>query len=279
MSWHYIKNITRKPRILFPKNVVGTNSKLAEFTNNVDERQGGAVTGRSWRANELRLKSNNDLHKLWYVLLKEKNRLLGDRLLSIQLNQQYEVHNNMKKVRLSMSRLLTIVNERKSLREKYRAYLEGQYIQEKKNEEIRARLEEQGRNMKDYENMEPQFIHEAKKQRAEFKAKKEQINEDYKQRLEQKLSSEKQTVLDDRDIKLLALNDTQMRRKDVVKMHVKNIGELGEKARRQVYEKIQNQRSMHARKIFLKELNMIGWQFKNKTANPNPAKANLEEMN
>jgi hypothetical protein len=57
MNWHYIKNITKKPRVVIPKDVMGTEKALLEFTNNTEEAKGGVVTGRSWRSNELRLKS------------------------------------------------------------------------------------------------------------------------------------------------------------------------------------------------------------------------------
>ena len=37
------------------------------------------LLGRSWKASELRLKSWDDLQKLWYILLKEKNMLMTQR--------------------------------------------------------------------------------------------------------------------------------------------------------------------------------------------------------
>ena len=110
-------------------NPAGTQKDLNSFTDFMaDERKRGKI-GRSWRAEELRLKSDDDLHKLWYVLLIEKNKLKSDSLMCIQLGQFFYGNSNLIKVRLSMARLLTVVNERKKLRNEYRKYLEDQYIE------------------------------------------------------------------------------------------------------------------------------------------------------
>lgn len=68
--------------------------------------------GRSWRLDELRIKSNSDLHKLWYVLLKEKNMLLT---MEHECERAYELFPNperVDKVQESMDNLETVVRER-----------------------------------------------------------------------------------------------------------------------------------------------------------------------
>lgn len=69
-------------------------------------------SGRSWRKDELRIKSNEDLHKLWFVLLKEKNMLLTMEEACKQDWQVFPSPERIDKVEDSMKNLETVVRER-----------------------------------------------------------------------------------------------------------------------------------------------------------------------
>ena len=56
------------------------------------------LPGREWRASELRIKSHDDLHKLWFLLLKERNMLLSDRLYYRQANMAQPDPSRLRKV-------------------------------------------------------------------------------------------------------------------------------------------------------------------------------------
>merc|ERR1719487_2216604 len=77
-----------------------------------DEKMRNAVSGDPWPAVLLRLKSFEDLHKLWYVLLKEKNLLMAERLDSRQAGVRWKNFGRLKKVKLSMKRILTVLSRR-----------------------------------------------------------------------------------------------------------------------------------------------------------------------
>ncbi|XAR50148.1 hypothetical protein NMG60_11004402 [Bertholletia excelsa] len=70
------------------------------------------VYGRSWKASELRLKSWDDLHKLWYVLLKEKNMLMTQRQMLHAQNLRFPNPERIPKVRKSMCRIKHVLIER-----------------------------------------------------------------------------------------------------------------------------------------------------------------------
>lgn len=68
--------------------------------------------GRSWKKEELRIKSNEDLHKLWYVLLKERNMLLTMEEEYKRNLELFPSPERLHKVKESMVNLEDIVRER-----------------------------------------------------------------------------------------------------------------------------------------------------------------------
>ncbi|XP_071109335.1 large ribosomal subunit protein uL29m-like [Haliotis cracherodii] len=86
---------------------------LSEF---LDERKHWAEekvkVGRPWKKDELRIKGNDDLHKLWYVLLKERNVLLTMEAEYKRLCTLLPSPERIDKVEESMENLLSVVKER-----------------------------------------------------------------------------------------------------------------------------------------------------------------------
>ncbi|XP_062901832.1 39S ribosomal protein L47, mitochondrial [Mobula hypostoma] len=107
--------LTQQSRVLHTTN---SCKGLEEFFD--DPGNWGEPTvksGAPWTAKQLRLKSNEDLHKLWYVLLKEKNMLLTIEQEAKRQRLQMPSPERLKKVERSMTRIDTIVHEReKALR-------------------------------------------------------------------------------------------------------------------------------------------------------------------
>ncbi|MEQ2239295.1 hypothetical protein ILYODFUR_002916 [Ilyodon furcidens] len=71
-------------------------------------------SGAPWIAKQLRTKSNEDLHKLWYVLLKERNMLLTLQQEAKRQRVQMPSPERLRKVERSMIRLETVVTERET---------------------------------------------------------------------------------------------------------------------------------------------------------------------
>ncbi|TKR95359.1 hypothetical protein L596_009539 [Steinernema carpocapsae] len=89
-----------------------------EANNGVSELRPKKRPGRAWSVDELRLKSATDLHKLWYVLLKERNMLYTMREAHVSHLRHMPNPERIDKVQESMNNLEAVVHERNN------AYLE-----------------------------------------------------------------------------------------------------------------------------------------------------------
>ncbi|XP_072940589.1 large ribosomal subunit protein uL29m [Epargyreus clarus] len=90
-----------------------TQNDLMEFFDvKKNWNESNIRVGRAWRLDELRIKSNTDLHKLWYILLKERNMLYT---MEHECNQRVKVFPNperIDKVQESMNNIETVIRER-----------------------------------------------------------------------------------------------------------------------------------------------------------------------
>ncbi|KAJ2795196.1 54S ribosomal protein L4 mitochondrial [Coemansia guatemalensis] len=72
-------------------------------------------TGRAWSASELRQKSWEDLQRLWYIVLKERNVLASQKVEARRLGIISAFFTNKGRVlkcRQTMARIKTVLNER-----------------------------------------------------------------------------------------------------------------------------------------------------------------------
>ncbi|CAK9075674.1 39S ribosomal protein L47 [Durusdinium trenchii] len=123
---------------------------------NAAQKQEWAKSGDPWPAVLLRQKSFEDMHKLWYVLLKEKNFLLAEQHEARQNRVRWKHHGRLKKVKLSMKRILTVLTRREIHQQVLRS--KEMLLQQTQREELetqRFQLEESMKGLRWKESSDP----------------------------------------------------------------------------------------------------------------------------
>eukprot|EP00904_Undaria_pinnatifida_P013989 jgi/Undpi1/9720/HiC_scaffold_27.g12176.m1 len=94
------------------------------------------IVGRHWTVPELRRKSFEDLHKLWFVLYKEKNMLMSELALTRRSKVPIPAGDRRQKVKRSMKAIKVVVGERQRAK---RAILRERQLAAKREEREAAR--------------------------------------------------------------------------------------------------------------------------------------------
>ncbi|KAI9143983.1 mitochondrial 39-S ribosomal protein L47 (MRP-L47)-domain-containing protein [Paraphysoderma sedebokerense] len=100
------------------------------FENGKSVAVNKVISGRPWEAAELRKKSFEDLHKLWFVLLKERNVLATQKEECYRLGVDFIHVDRVYKCKLSMKRIKQVLRERQLLWQKAKNLQEAERLSE-----------------------------------------------------------------------------------------------------------------------------------------------------
>ena len=91
-------------------------------------------SGRAWSSTELRSKSFEDLHKLWFVCLKEQNRVLSQREEGRRFDIYFPSTTRLRQTKLTMRHIKLVLWERRI------AWMQAQHVikLERRREELEA---------------------------------------------------------------------------------------------------------------------------------------------
>lgn len=289
---YWAKAIPKRRSLLFPK--LNNPIKSTEhFSSGMIGDKEVTPIGRSWKAEELRLKSDADLHKLWYVLLKEKIALKSDLYLCNQqtLTFHMPLRKGIQKVSTSMTRLRSVVGERATLRNNFYTFLEFYFIRKAqmaeetnlKKEDPKADKEKE-EEKKEEDADTTQIVAQKKKKKVvirgaiEDKSKKlDEVKLDNK--VKEKIESKKFTVLTKREqIQVKDLTKDYKDKKEVLKSYIKNYQMLKGGEMRRVYNLVQKARAHTARDIFSKEMKAISYKLKHSKQSTDPNINRLENL-
>jgi hypothetical protein len=275
MNAYWKHNLKYSKRLHLPRIKSPTND-ISSLSCGLINIKGKLIIGRSWKSDELRLKSDSDLHKLWYVLLKEKLALKSDMYdLNIRENEKNKVIKTcMQKVSLSMSRLRSVMGERTQLRNEFMSFLEFWYIRKMQNREHQGNVSTGEKSEKVAE--EP-HVENVRVVSTTTPTNPEKVV--IRGAIEDTTVSDTVSVLDEKEQKIVKNITKQYNsQKELLKDFVKNTHYLKGKEKRIAASMINRARSKLAREIMMKELSAISYKLKNTEQSKNPKINKLENL-
>jgi len=108
-----------------------TREAMLQFVDPYEKDPDIGEPGRRWRAAELRLKSNEDLQKLWIVLMKERNMLHTTRLLHKKRKTKMPHLGRIQATRKSMAMIKVVLGERQRAKQERDERLAAERLRER----------------------------------------------------------------------------------------------------------------------------------------------------